>query len=105
MFPVLFLVILQVSLYEKARGMNMLRIATVEDDAHDLEALRTHLNRYEKENGLKFLITEFQDGEDIVTEYSADYDLILMDIEMAFLNGMKAAEKSANWTRTLLLYL
>ena len=45
----LFLVILQVSLYEKARGMNMLRIATVEDDAHDLEALRTHLNRYEKE--------------------------------------------------------
>ena len=29
--------------------MNMLRIATVEDDAHDLEALRTHLNRYEKE--------------------------------------------------------
>ena len=40
--------------------MNMLRIATVEDDAHDLEALRTHLNRYEKENGLKFLITELQ---------------------------------------------
>ena len=73
--------------------MNMLRIATVEDDAHDLEALRTHLNRYEKENGLKFLITEFRDGEDIVTDYSADYDLILMDIEMAFLNGMKAAEK------------
>ena len=73
--------------------MNMLRIATVEDDANDLEALRTHLKRYEKENGLKFLITEFRDGEDIVTDYSADYDLILMDIEMAFLNGMKAAEK------------
>ena len=28
-----------------------------------------------------------------MTDYSADYDLILMDIEMAFLNGMKAAEK------------
>ena len=27
----------------------MLRIATVEDDANDLEALRTHLSRYEKE--------------------------------------------------------
>ena len=73
--------------------MKMLRIATVEDDTNDLEALRTHLKRYEKENGLKFLITEFRDGEDIVTDYSADYDLILMDIEMAFLNGMKAAEK------------
>ena len=71
----------------------MLRIATVEDDANDLEALRTHLSRYEKENGLKFQVTEFRDGEDIVTDYSADYDLILMDIEMAFLNGIKAAEK------------
>ena len=56
--------------------MKMLRIATVEDDTNDLEALRTHLKRYEKENGLKFLITEFRDGEDIVTDYSADYDLI-----------------------------
>ncbi|WP_334305720.1 response regulator, partial [Blautia schinkii] len=28
-----------------------------------------------------------------MTDYSADYDLILMDIEMAFLNGMKSAEK------------
>ena len=73
--------------------MKMLRIATVEDDTNDLEALRTHLSRYEKENGLKFQVTEFRDGEDIVTDYSADYDLILMDIEMAFLNGMKAAEK------------
>ena len=73
--------------------MNMLRIATVEDDAHDLEALRTHLNRYEKENGLKFLITEFRDGEDIVTDYSADYDLILMDIEMETTTaGIRATE-------------
>ena len=29
--------------------MKMLRIATVEDDTNDLEALRTHLKRYEKE--------------------------------------------------------
>lgn len=37
----------------------MLRIATVEDDANDLEALRTHLSRYEKENGLKFRLQNF----------------------------------------------
>ena len=71
----------------------MIRIATVEDDGRDREALITHLHRYEKENNLKFNITEFQDGEDIITNYAAEYDLILMDIEMTFLNGMKAAEK------------
>jgi len=51
--------------------MNMLRIATVEDDANDLEALRTHLSRYEKENGLKFQVTEFRDGE---APYRAERD-------------------------------
>ena len=71
----------------------MIRIAIVEDDRHDREALKKCLNRYEKENQVKFSVTEFQDGEDIVTDYTASYDLIILDIEMAFLNGMKAAEK------------
>ena len=71
----------------------MIRIATVEDDVRDREALKNHLHRYEKEINQKFSIAEFQDGEDIITNYAAEYDLILMDIEMTFLNGMKAAEK------------
>lgn len=71
----------------------MVRIAIVEDDRHDREALKKCLSRYEKENQVKFSLTEFQDGEDIVTDYTASYDLIILDIEMAFLNGMKAAEK------------
>lgn len=71
----------------------MIRIAIVEDDAHDRKELEKCLHRYEEEKKLKFSIRVFQDGEDIVTDYTADYDLILMDIEMAFLNGMKTAEK------------
>ena len=43
----------------------MIRIAIVEDDRHDREALKKCLNRYEKENQMKFSVTEFQDGEDI----------------------------------------
>lgn len=71
----------------------MVRIAVVEDNEQDRRALLSCLHKYEKEQKLKFSIREFQDGEDIVTGYSADYDLLLMDIEMTFMNGMKAAEK------------
>ena len=71
----------------------MVRIAVVEDSEQDRRALLDCLHRYEKEQKLKFSIEEFQDGEDIVTGYSADYALLLMDIEMTFMNGMKAAEK------------
>ena len=71
----------------------MVRIAVVEDSEQDRRALLDCLHKYEKEQNLKFSIEEFQDGEDIVTGYSADYDLLLMDIEMTFMNGMKAAEK------------
>ena len=71
----------------------MYHIAVVEDSQTDRERLLQCLHQYEEEKQLKFEITEFTDGEDLVTDYSAAYDLILMDIEMAFLNGMKAAEK------------
>ena len=35
----------------------MIRIAIVEDDRHDREALKKCLNRYEKENQMKFSVT------------------------------------------------
>lgn len=38
-------------------------------------------------------MTVFRDGEDIVTDYTADFDIILMDVEMTFMDGMTAAEK------------
>ncbi|MDO4328291.1 MAG: LytTR family DNA-binding domain-containing protein [Lachnospiraceae bacterium] len=71
----------------------MFRIAIVEDNAHDAARLKKYLMQYAKEKEQKFTILEFSDGEDITTDYTADYDLILLDIEMKFMNGMKAAEK------------
>jgi DNA-binding LytR/AlgR family response regulator len=71
----------------------MVRIAIVEDDKNYSNVLQKYIIRYEKESGEKFLVSTYEDGEDIVTNYKASYDIILMDIEMRFLNGMAAAEK------------
>lgn len=71
----------------------MVKIAIVEDDKNYSNVLQKYIVRYEKESGEKFQISTYEDGEDIVTNYKATYDIILMDIEMRFLNGMAAAEK------------
>ena len=70
-----------------------LRIAIVEDSDEDRALLEKSLHRYEAEKGVRFELSVFSDGEDLVTDYSADYDLILMDIEMTFMDGMKAAKR------------
>lgn len=71
----------------------MLRIAVVEDDKAYSAQLKEYLKMYEEEKRMKLSVTVFPDGEDIVTDYTADFDIILMDVEMTFMNGMTAAEE------------
>lgn len=71
----------------------MTRIAIVEDDKNYADLLKKYLLRYEGESNQHFQVTWFQDGEDIVENYKADYDIILMDIEMQFMDGMSTAEE------------
>ncbi len=73
--------------------MMALRIAIVEDERSDRKWLLECLERYEKDHGLKFVISQFDDGDSFTQKYRAEYDLILMDIEMAFIDGMTAARE------------
>ncbi len=71
----------------------MLRIAIVEDDQIYRNEYRVYLDHYFKETGEVFSITEFTDGDGILENYKGDYDIILMDVEMAFVDGMTAAQE------------
>lgn len=71
----------------------MIKIAIVEDSKGCAQELKGYIRQYEQENDETFQITVFEDGEDIVTNYKAVYDIILMDIEMQFMDGMTAAKK------------
>ena len=71
----------------------MLRIAVVEDDKTYAAQLKEDLVRYGTEKNQKISVALFPDGEDIVTDYSAEFDIILMDVEMTFMDGMTTAER------------
>lgn len=73
----------------------MIRIAIVEDDATFRETLTGYLRRMEKEGAgeYKFSIDCYQDGLSFLDSYRSDYQIVLMDIEMPYMDGMKAAQK------------
>ncbi|HJB18254.1 MAG TPA: LytTR family DNA-binding domain-containing protein [Candidatus Bariatricus faecipullorum] len=71
----------------------MIRVAIVEDEEMYTATLKKYLAEYEKASGEGMEITIYRDGDGILEEYRAQFDIILMDIEMKFVNGMTAAEE------------
>ena len=71
----------------------MIKIAIVEDEHAYAMQLQEYLHQYETENGEVFEISLFSDGDEIVHKYKPIYDIILMDVEMKFMDGMSAAEE------------
>ena len=71
----------------------MFRIAVVEDDPGYRDKLKGYIADFEQECGEAFQLTTFSDGLEIVENYTAAYDVILMDIEMKHLDGMAAAKR------------
>lgn len=81
----------------------MISIALVEDDRHYSDELTAYLHRYEQESGERFQISVFTDGDEIVEKYTASYHIILMDIEMKFMDGMSAAEEIRKKDREVII--
>lgn len=71
----------------------MIRIAIVEDHADYARQLEEYLHQYETEFSEQFDIRFYSDGNAIVEDYRSQFDIILMDIEMQYMDGMAAAEQ------------
>ena len=71
----------------------MIQIAIVEDEEIYVKQLTEYIRKYQTERGKSIKVTIFGDGEDITENYSGSFDIILMDIQMRFMDGMTAAEK------------
>lgn len=71
----------------------MLRVAIVEDEPQQTENLRAMLARFAAECKTEIVAEAFPNGMDFISDYIPRYDVVFMDIEMPFMNGMDCAFK------------
>ena len=71
----------------------MWRIAVVEDEISSQEKLKEFILIYGNENNCDFNVSCFKDGISFLNNYKSNYDIVFMDIEMPYLDGMEVARK------------
>ncbi len=73
----------------------MIRIAICDDLISDIEKMKVHIARYEKENSLATDVRTFNTKDEIITaiENANEYDLFFADIYMETLNGIDLVRK------------
>lgn len=70
----------------------MIRIAIVEDEKDQSRLLNNLILQWACENILDVQIISYDDGSDLVDEYSGQFDLLFLDIKMNKLDGINTAK-------------
>ncbi len=69
----------------------MYKIALVDDEYESAEVLSRCIEEYSREYGLQFNISSFRNGLNFIEEYTPEFDIVFMDIDMPQMNGLEAA--------------
>lgn len=71
----------------------MINVAIVEDEKNASDLIISYIHKFETETDIKFNIVHFADPVGFLANYSSNYDIVFMDIELPELNGMDVAKK------------
>ncbi|MGL5436406.1 MAG: LytR/AlgR family response regulator transcription factor [Lachnospiraceae bacterium] len=71
----------------------MLRMAIVDDEKMYIDQMQEYIRQYAQEKNREIQTNVFLNGNELLDNYSPQFDIILLDIEMGDMNGMDAARK------------
>ena len=81
----------------------MTNIAIVEDDVKTQELLKSYLADFTAKSGEEFRVHCFENPVNFLTDYRANYDIVLMDIELPHMNGMEVSHKLREMDKSVTL--
>lgn len=70
-----------------------MRIAIVEDEAVYRTQLQDYLSRYQQEFGRRLEISCYDSGMAFVHQFRSQFDIILLDVAMPYMDGIESAKK------------
>ena len=82
----------------------MIHVAIVDDEEEQLETTKALLQRYEQEHDTAIRITTFNNAVSFLDPYKADYDIVILDVKMPYLNGIDAARKLREMDEQVILF-
>lgn len=81
----------------------MVKVLLLEDEPEAMRTLSGYFERYAAENKRAFEIKEYRNAVDLLEEYDATADVVMLDIQMPLINGMTAAKKIRERDKNVLI--
>lgn len=80
-----------------------MNIAIIEDEIKTQKLLKSYFADFTRKKGEEFQISCFDNPITFLANYKANYDIVLMDIELPHMNGMDASHKLREMDKTVTL--
>jgi len=84
-------------------GGNMIKIAVVEDDLSTQKSFCGYLQKFFAEKKEEYQAEFYPDAIKLLDKSTADFNLVFMDIDLPYMNGMEAAEKIRSKDKSVMI--